>query len=568
MASLDEIKKKLNLDELDKDTRANMFNKFVEKGGKVIAQEKKTQNTIRFNREQQKIVQDKMKSKNEELRKRDYSYSNNSKNSKDENKQKKHKRYFSVFLSGIFQGLFTFSNKFTPKFSLAIQNEFGEILSTLNYSVSLIINMEPEKKWEAFEVINKNPSYSFELLMRIYNLYKLNSISRMQSFFKNFNNIICPEVIDDIKLFYKELLILHPYWETTKEVVWKSLLLYEQITGKAPLINRSKLNKFIDSLLGYYFPNFHLTLNYNIGEKTPYEYEVMYKNIGVTPEEEFGVYTKQLIEDKKRWYLELEKEKEERKKLLEESVEKKEIDKLPKYVQKGLQIIDNVIEKIKTKSKDDSKAKNFQPNEKMLHFYFLFKEFDEEFSFILTTSQIRITPRTEGGKRIDIKSEFDEENIKFNEVNSFVREYFSLMEQFNKLNEELRNNPIALSQKITLLNSKRMQTFNEIRTRSSVFFKRFSISLQKLINDYNQEKILLQNGDDLLHFQVELGEKRKFEGISIIKAIAAAFSFSSALHYYVTSGKLSSKGLLLDQEEQNEKDAKGNVEEIKVTDVT
>ncbi len=188
----------------------------------------------------------------------------------------------------------------------------------------------------------------------------------------------------------------------------------------------------------------------------------------------------------------------------------------------------------------------------MLHFYFLFKEFDEEYSFILTTSQIKITARSEGGKRIDIKSEFEEENIKFNEVNSFAREYFSIMEQFKKVREELANNPIALSQKISILNTKRMQTFNEIRSRASIFFKKFSISLQKLINDYNQEKILLQNPEDLLKFQIELGEKRKFEGISIIKAIAAAFSFSSAFFYYLTSGGLSSKSLLLDNEEKKE----------------
>ena len=270
----------------------------------------------------------------------------------------------------------------------------------------------------------------------------------------------------------------------------------------------------------------------------------MYKKSGILPEEEFGVYTRELIDEKKRWLIEVEKEKEERKKKLEESIEKKEIEKLPKFIQKGLEIIDSIIER--SKNKEEPKIKNLESNEKMLHFYYLFKEFDDEYSFILTTSQIRFTPRSEGGKRIDLKSELDEENIKFNEVNSFIREYLALMEQFVKLQEDLKNNPIALSQKISLLNSKRIQTFNEIRARSSIFFKKFSITLQKTINDYNGEKLLLQNGDDLLKFQVELGEKRKFEGVNIIKAIAQAFSYSSALHYYITTGNLSSKGLYID----------------------
>ena len=35
MSSIDDIKKKLKIDNLDKNSRKNMFNKFVEKGGKV-----------------------------------------------------------------------------------------------------------------------------------------------------------------------------------------------------------------------------------------------------------------------------------------------------------------------------------------------------------------------------------------------------------------------------------------------------------------------------------------------------------------------------------------------------
>ena len=115
---------------------------------------------------------------------------------------------------------------------------------------------------------------------------------------------------------------------------------------------------------------------------------------------------------------------------------------------------------------------------------------------------------------------------------------------------------------MTLLVSKRAQIFNEIKARASIFFKRFSISLQKLINDYNGEKLLLQNGDDLLKFQKELGEKRKFESVQVIKAIAAAFSFTSAFHYYLTFGKLSSKSLYIEDDVVEEKKETPNTENI------
>ena len=40
MSSIDDTKKKLNIDELDSDSRNKMFNKFIEKGGKIIEEKK------------------------------------------------------------------------------------------------------------------------------------------------------------------------------------------------------------------------------------------------------------------------------------------------------------------------------------------------------------------------------------------------------------------------------------------------------------------------------------------------------------------------------------------------
>ena len=42
MGSIDDIKNKLNLDTLDKDSRKKMFDKFVEKGGQVVEENRRT----------------------------------------------------------------------------------------------------------------------------------------------------------------------------------------------------------------------------------------------------------------------------------------------------------------------------------------------------------------------------------------------------------------------------------------------------------------------------------------------------------------------------------------------
>ncbi|MBP5449997.1 MAG: hypothetical protein J6Y01_07775, partial [Spirochaetales bacterium] len=77
-----------------------------------------------------------------------------------------------------------------------------------------------------------------------------------------------------------------------------------------------------------------------------------------------------------------------------------------------------------------------------------------------------------------------------------------------------------------------------------------------LINDYNGERILLQNGDDLLYFQADIGDIRKFEKVKIINAIAATFSFASGIEYYLNNDKLSQKGLFIEEEKKEDKEEK------------
>ncbi|MBP5705698.1 MAG: hypothetical protein J6W76_00315, partial [Spirochaetales bacterium] len=124
---------------------------------------------------------------------------------------------------------------------------------------------------------------------------------------------------------------------------------------------------------------------------------------------------------------------------------------------------------------------------------------------------------------------FEEENIKYSEISTLQKEYFKLSEEFRGLTSTFANSPIILNQKQTALNIKRAQVFNEIKSKSTLFLKKLCVSLQKLINDYNGERILLQNGEDLLYFQAHIGDIRKFEKFKIINAITATFSFASGI---------------------------------------
>lgn len=556
MSSLEEIKKKLSIDEMDKESRQQMFNKFVEKGGQVIKEEKKTVHSSKINRPRRVSTNTLIQARESELINSNQS-SKTSVSSNSTGSIEKIKYPLSIFIKGFFQGYFSLSGHFNKKYILAVENEFQDILSGLNFVTSQILNLDNENKWKMADFINKNFSLSYELIMRIYDLYKINAIAQIQKYMKSTGHAQCSSILRNIHILYKELVILYPYWETNKDILWRALGFYEKLTGNHSILTKNKINKHLDKLFNYYLPFFHIILCYNLGDNVVFEISSMKDFAQITEEEDIGVYTSMLNIQKAEYIEEIKKEKEERLKKLQESVEQKEKEKIPVYIQKGLKFIDDVLSRKEQIIRTDKKAELFEPNEKMLLFYILFKEFDKHYSFILTTSQLKLITRLESGVRTDIRSELDEAFIRFNEINNFVNEYIDLMEEFRNVKIEFMDNPIQERIKISNLATKRANVLNELKARASHFFKIFSNTLQKLINDYKNEKLLLQNPEDLLSFPLNR-DKNRFDNVQIIKAIAAAFSFTSAMHYYITFDEFSQRSLYIDENKENDEDKSGD----------
>lgn len=284
-------------------------------------------------------------------------------------------------------------------------------------------------------------------------------------------------------------------------------------------------------------------MQYNLGESVPFEVDAMKKFAGITEEEDLGIYTGQLDTEKENYMIEKEKEKEEQRKKLQETVEQKEMEKIPIYIQKGLKVIDELLEKKDSTLKNDKKASLFEPNEKMQVLYVLLNEFEHHYAFLLTTSQLKLTSRLENGVRTDIRSEFDEEFMSYNSIINYQNEYIELLQDLATTKIELQNNPIQLQIKTSAINVKRVTVLNEIKSTAASFFLNFSKTLQKLINDYkNEDKKLLQNPEEQLDFQLSRS-KNRFDKLPAIKAIAAAYTFSAALHYYMTYSNFNQRGL-------------------------
>lgn len=553
MSSLEEIKKKLNIDDLDEATRKDLFNKFVEGGGKVI-EEKPASQAMQFNRDKQIEFNEKISSNKAEVDEK-YSKKNKSENKSyktEKTAKKKYAKYpFFIFVKGFFKGFFTIGGNFNRKYANSMENGFVECISSLSNSAKTIVLLENDEKWKMVEYLNATFPFAYELILRIYDLYKPDNIQEIKNYFIKDKKIQCPSIIQKMKLLYKELLIILPFWETNKNTLWDALNYYEKLSQQRLPISKQIIEKNFDQLFNYYLPLIHITMQYNIGESVPFEVEAMKKFAEITEDEDLGIYTGHLDAEKENYMIEKEKEKEEQRKKLQETVEQKEMKKIPAYIQKGLKVIDELLEKKDSALKNDKNASLFEPNEKMLTLYILMNEFEHHYAFLLTTSQLKLTSRLENGVRTDIRSEFDEEFMSYNNITNYQNEYIELLQNLATVKVELQNNPIQLQIKTSAINVKRITVLTEIKSMTANFFLEFSKTLQKLINDYkSNEKKLLQNPEEPLDFQLSRN-KNRFDKLPTIKAVAAAYTYSAALHHYMIYSDFNQRGLYNETKEEN-----------------
>ena len=92
-----------------------------------------------------------------------------------------------------------------------MKTEFPEIMTTFSYATGEVIGLDMEQRIGLIDVLNKTYPYSYELLLRVYDLYKVNIIEKIQNYFSRYKQIRCPELVDSVRTLYKDLVILYPY---------------------------------------------------------------------------------------------------------------------------------------------------------------------------------------------------------------------------------------------------------------------------------------------------------------------------------------------------------------------
>jgi hypothetical protein len=205
-------------------------------------------------------------------------------------------------------------------------------------------------------------------------------------------------------------------------------------------------------------------------------------------------------------------------------------------------------------------------NDKMLYAFLMLMEFDNEYSFLLTTNKIKFKFDYIGSGYINFKEKFlDLYDIIKNNMD-LLKEYADSSDILLKMHEEkpfTNDRYIAHTKELSSLEKRRQQAANSAKFSILSYMSELSNILRSLIDDINGTNRIIENPNDIISFEISTDKNKKLNNKSISESLLLAHQFANAFIYKLSKGDLSGE-LEFDEQTINEKTLnKSNKEQIK-----
>ncbi len=556
---IDKIRHKTGIDKLETRQRKKLFDDFVEHGGQVIEEKKQPKETITRGYIDRSARQKKeTEPQKQQIRARSIIRAHGRPTQVPVKKKiKKKKRVkirdlMGIYVRGLVLKVFTVSGRrFSDDFIHITNTHIKESLLDLDATIGSFLKGETSIKKDIHRLSIAENSTFYEFLLRLSWLYdekEYESISKVISD----RYIPAQYHLDTFKKFFKRMYILGQYTDLCKLYTGKSLdIQMERIMldpGIVPSL-KAQLKKDINILLDDYLMKFHIVLC-----RLDRTYYQLYSQklddfLEMTDRDKIGYITQ---EEKKKRLEELKRQKEYLKMRQKLSMEKeKEEIKVPKHVERGFPLLEKVLEDFESSLTGDEIHPLFfiDKKDKMLKSIVFFDHFDDQYSFILTTSKISFNIDYREQKKLDIKEDLNRAYLLMSEAREEVKNYLEVIVETKKTDDNLRLTVYQKQLALDSLSRRQSVLSKNARIKLATAMKEVENVLSVVISDYNTSKRFLQNPDTVLYFDKNVDGEKKLHGKKIIEAIIEAFLFASSFVFLLNFGELSGSGLYIEQQE-------------------
>ncbi|MDZ4727277.1 MAG: hypothetical protein SH817_14060 [Leptospira sp.] len=564
MPEFDNTKRAIGVGKLDDSARKEMFNKFVSAGGEVLkekpdpAKEEENKRKAAELKTRQGTVS---RGGNDDSRSRNRSgggrgsenkSSSSTESSKSANDAKlDYEKEISSFIARFSVKLKCWMGRVTPFGSSDLLPGFMHEFSTkakqalieCNYSANEILGNSTHSPHvsAALDKINPMLVELIAMAQKLYNGPELTDITEPIMTAPE-SPVSIERVRSQIYSLFKRMYILYPYQETLKKSFLQAYDELQKVENKPSLIYASKKRKItaeIDNLYDTFFEKLYLVVIRAENKNIPLISRYMENLLGIQPEDRPGSRkTGENVPGGIDPKLKAEEEKAKK----EEEKEKKESEKeeipLSKEQAYGLRLMQMYsIPKLRKKF-DPRNDLSFVPDtDKALLSYFYFKEFDDEYSFVLTTKKIDIKLTHVNGVKVDYRQKMLDIYESTRAISDQLKVYLDIMRELNKHKANPGANYIEASKKLTGIEQKRTGQSRTVRMVIKDFNQRTRDILLEFIKDMKSKKEIIVNMDEIISLDA-MESKKRLNKKPIKQCIMESYCYVMALAERIESGDL------------------------------
>lgn len=567
MGDIDNTRDRLKLDELNKDARKDLFNKFVDAGGEVVSDKKRTSSVIvgsSSKKNANTLVGGNSKGAgNYNSGGKSSDSKGSSSGSSSSEKQKGNGFFFGLKLwfDAVSAGVITFmGGNVNPKFLNFIDKNIIAAFLEMDTLIFNALNPTEASNIDAKAKHQKIISQfakdldDLELLERIKDQYNEKTYKDFLRPYKELNtNVMAESYVKEIKAMFRPLYVLHTYSSRIKVAGEKAMLAYAIVDNISKGIVNSRISAFkraVDLVYTKYYPKLFTLLQYASKEKLE-TINDFNKYLNITDEDILGYYTK-LRKDK-------EKIQETKIEQAKENIGKKkdtEEEKLGKVESIGVKLINKCVSYKKSDNGIEYEADPFffvSTKDKIYRIKVLIDFLDREYSAVFVSNKVRYNLVYDNQVRTDYKNDFNNIFLSLSDTHSRLNEYSELCNTIMKVEAD---KTMRFEQRVSMLsdkNGQRSYLAKNLRNTFVSIITPFKRKLDKLLLDKEERERIIENPNDILTFSSEVGKgKKRIQGYNVMKALTEAYYFISGFNYLITQGELSGAGILVEGDDDDD----------------
>ena len=553
---VEKTKERIGVNNIDDKSRKELLNKFIDAGGKVIDEKSEKKYAVLDRKKQQqfkKQLDEKQKRSAEKYKPAPQKQSQNVRTgnipeiTKYSNFMSDFRIRFKLWYLGVtqFNGIY-----FNYKFFNRIKTSYATSLMSIQIIFIEIFKRNPAVSLKITDQLDRYSLIYYETMQMISNIYDIPLFDRLLDDYVNYTGIPVKTISlkEYVLILYRKLYVLYPYQVTILNGFDKAAELLSK-TDKS--IKSSSIRKTRNDLFNIFdklYPRLHWLFCYYTGKMYAENDPVIEKILDIKDTEKPG----------RRKFI---KKTDEEIKQSEEDTDAKtdplNSDKdLPENIKSGLQIMSDLdMHKLRIQYDKDGLFAAFNDNDKILTTYLLFKEFDSEYSFVLTTSKIQFNTEFGQNRKNDFRANM---NMLFDEMRKCNEGFKSYVETVSLYEKSREQKPVGNSQyieytkRLESLSKKKNTIGREARLTVQSFMDRILTEFKILIEDMNSKiPQYITNPQDVLEFMEEIEGVKKISGMKLFEVLNTIFNFCSAFSYRLSFDGDLAGGTEFTEEEKN-----------------